>query len=333
MFAAQSPLATALCAALDVAEHAALCFALGDTEAADLAAPQWRELIPAPGANGLVQGRDGRWWRMPDAQAVADQFDLDLAVDINHASELKATKGEEAPAQGWVDALEARNGAVWGRIAWNDDGRQAVAGRKYRFLSPVFKFDPDTRQIHRLTSVALVNDPNFPLALNRASDQETPPVDENIRKALGLPEQATPDQAVTAINSLRTAAPALDKYVPRADYDTAINRAQTAENKLAEQAKSQLQAAIDTEVEAALKAGKITPATVDYHKAQCATEGGLERFRAFVQVAPEVAGDSNLAGKTPQGADPKALNAATKSIGEMFGNSAEDIAKYGKENA
>ncbi|WP_424682925.1 phage protease [Frateuria sp. YIM B11624] len=338
MLATQHPLSTALCAALDVAERAALCFALGDVDAADLAAPQWRELIPAPNANGLVQGRDGRWWRMPNAQAVVDQFDLDLAVDINHASELKAPKGEEAPAQGWVDALEARNGAVWGRIAWNDDGRQVVAGRKYRFLSPVFKFDPDTRQIFRLTSVALVNDPNFPLALNRAADQENPPVDEAIRKALGLPETATPAEAVTAINALQTKAasnvtPSLDKYVPRGDYDTAINRAQTAENKLAEQAKAQLQASIDAEVDAALKAGKITPATVDYHKAQCATEGGLERFRAFVQVAPAVAGDSNLDGKNPAGGDGKALNATAKSINAMFGNSAEDIAKYGKENA
>jgi phage I-like protein len=333
MLAAKSPLQAALCAAETTPERAALCFALAADEAAADAAPQWRELIPAPAADGRIVGQDGRWWTMPDAQAVVDQFTLALPVDVNHASELQAPTGKESPAQGWVEALEARNGAVWGQISWTPRGRQAVADREYRFLSPVFKFNPNTRQIHRLTSVALVNEPNFPLALNRASDQEIPTVDEAIRKALGLPEQATLDQAVTAINSLRTAAPALDKYVPRADYDTAINRAQTAENKLAEQAKTQLQAQIDTEIEAALKAGKITPATVDYHKAQCAAEGGLERFRAFVQVAPEVAGNTNLDGKPPQGTDNKGLNAATKNIGAMFGNSVEDIAKYGQEKA
>ena len=39
------------------------------------------------------------------------------------------------------------------------------------------------------------------------------------------------------------------------------------------------------EIEAALGAGKITPATVEYHKASCRQDGGLERFRDFVKAA------------------------------------------------
>lgn len=52
-----------------------------------------------------------------------------------------------------------------------------------------------------------------------------------------------------------------------------------------------------------------------------------------MKAAVTVGDDTNLGGKTPPGTDPKALNAATKSIASMFGNSAEDIEKYGQEKA
>lgn len=330
---AEAALAVALCAADASADCSALCFALGEA-ASNLAEPEWRELIPAPNAAGEIRGTDGRAWRMSSPEAVAINFTRPAPVDANHSTELLAPNGGESPARGWVEKLEVRKGAVWGLIAWNARGQQEVANKEYRFLSPVFRYDPKTLEIKKLTSVALVNEPNFPLALNRANDQENPPVDEVIRIALGLPEKATADQAVTAINSMRsslTQPPPLDKFVPRADYDTALNRAQTAEQQLAASNKAALDAQVDTAIEAALKAGKITPATVEYHKAMCAAEGGLERFKAFVAAAATVADPTNLGGKTPPGADPTAMNAAAKTVAAMFGNSAEDLKKHGQE--
>lgn len=74
--------------------------------------------------------------------------------------------------------------------------------------------------------------------------------------------------------------------------------------------------------------GKITPATVDYHRAQCSQEGGLERFAAFVAAAPAIGDPSGLDGKqAPAGAT--AMNAEQRQVMEMFGNTPEDIAKYG----
>jgi phage I-like protein len=312
---------------------AALCFALTPGDAAE-----WLELIPAADAEGIVRGRDGRWWRMPDPQAVADAFDVAIPLDINHASELLAPSGSPSPAQGWIESLEVRTGAVYGHVDWTERGTNAVASRDYRFLSPVFRYQPETKLIMQLASVGLVNEPNFALALNQmgeALDPETTledyTVDKTILEALGLNAEAAPPDAVTAINALKTAhgTPALDKFVPRADYDTAINRAQTAETTLSEQAQAVRAAEIDTAINAALEAGKITPPTADYHRAQCAAEGGLERFQEFVKAAPEVGGKTGLdtrsaaAGKT-------ALNEAEKHVAQLFGNSAEDIAKYGK---
>ena len=78
----------------------------------------------------------------------------------------------------------------------------------------------------------------------------------------------------------------------------------------------------------ALATGKITPATVDYHRAQCSQDGGLERFAAFVAAAPAIGDPSGLDGKeAPAGAT--AMNAEQRQVMEMFGNTPEDIAKYG----
>lgn len=314
--------------------RAALCFALSDTALAD--GDVWLELIPAPNAQGKVVGKDRRWWRMSDPQSVVDQFAQALPIDVNHASELKAPQGEQSPAAGWVEQLQVRNGAIWGRVVWNQMGRAAVMDKHYRFLSPAFAASKGSNEIQALLSVALVNSPNFSLALNRAGladpTVENPAVDEAIRKALGLPEQATPDQAVTAINSLRTSAanPSMEHFVPKAQYDVALNRATTAEQTLRDHEQTQQQAAIDAAVDGAVKAGKITPATVDYYKAQCATEGGLERFQKFVDVQPVIAADTDLGTREAPGADGgKALNAATKSVAALMGVSEEDIKKFG----
>ena len=156
-------------------------------------------------------------------------------------------------------------------------------------------------------------------------------------KALGLPETATIEQALNAIGALKTdlatalnraETPSLDKFVPRADYDTVVARANNAEQKLAEQKKAELETAINAEIDAALKAGKITPATKDYHVATCREAGGLDRFKAFVAAAPVIAATSDLDGKKPPEGD-AALNAEQKQIADLFGNSAEDLKKYG----
>lgn len=331
--------------------------------------PEWVELIPA----GDVQGRDGRGWKNGNPQGVIDRFlssGVDLPIDIEHSTELKAPKGEPAPAAAWVKGLEKRNGAIWGRVEWNTTGQNLVGGKAYRYLSPVILYDRQSGEIAGLTSVGLTNRPNLHLAaLNQQGEQsrgqnefsqnsrenkfspltegESSPQgqdpEENsmnvkaLLAAMGLPETATEAEALNAIgkwksdlaaatNSMAAAAD-LAKFVPRGDYDAALARATNAENVLAEQKKAALEAAINSEIELALKAGKIIPATVEYHTAQCRQEGGLERFKAYVAAVPAMGGASGLDGKTPEGQG-TALNAEEARIAAMFGNSVEDIKKY-----
>jgi len=300
--------------------------------------PERVQLIPA----GAVVGRDGRQWVLDDPQQVVNRFieqGADLPVDIEHSTELRAPKGEPAPAAGWVHRLEVIDGAIWGAVNWNETGRELVGGKQYRYLSPVILYSPGDGSIRGLTSVALTNRPNLHLpALNHHEGDTTPeeqPMLKAVLAALGLPEDATEATAVNAVKELKTslatamnAQPSLEKFVPRADYDQALTRATNAEQQLTTIQKEKLDSEIETAINAALASGKITPATVDYHRAQCRQEGGLERFAAFVAAAPAIGEPSGLDGKqAPAGAT--AMNAEQRQVMEMFGNTAEDIAKYG----
>jgi phage I-like protein len=318
--------------------------------------PERVQLIPA----GAVVGRDGRSWVLDDPQQVVNRFieqGADLPVDIEHSTELRAPKGEPAPAAGWVHQLEVIDGAIWGAVNWNETGRGLVGGKQYRYLSPVILYSPGDGSIKGLTSVALTNRPNLHLpALNFSEPENTgsvpfgsgpannkggmtpeeQPMLKAVLAALGLPEDVTEEAtAVNAVKELNTklatamnAQPSLEKFVPRADYDQAMTRATNAEQGLATIQKEKLDSEIETAINAALAAGKITPATVDYHRAQCRQEGGLERFAAFVAAAPAIGDPSGLDGKELPGAA-SAMNAEQARIAEMFGNTAEDLAKYG----
>jgi len=305
---------------------------------ADGEVPEWVPLIPA----GDVKGRDGRSWKNNEPESILhsfDEFDQDLPIDIEHSTEHKAPKGEPAPAVGWIKELENRDGEIWGRADWNGTGKELVGEQAYRYVSPVIVYKPSSGTIVGLTSVAVTNRPNFRLsALNHQGGEQLQ--EENVMlkallAALALPENATEAEAVAKIGTLksdllsannRAENPSLEKFVPRADYDTALNRATTAEQAVADIKKETMEADVEAALNQALEDGKITPATKEYHQAQCMQDGGMEKFKAFCSAAPVVAKDSNLDGKDPE-KDNKALNAQEKEICENLGLSEEEYLK------
>ena len=306
---------------------------------ADGAPPEWVELIPS----GHVSGRDGREWTNDDPDGIVAAFQHHagpLPIDWEHASEHKAPKGEEAPAAGWISALENRAGAIWGKVDWTPRAAAQIAAKEYRFLSPVFLYARNKQlSIQALCSAGLTNQPNLPLvALNAAEgllDSQEVPM-KRVLEALGLKAEATEEEALSALQALQgdlksakaanQASPSLDKYVPRGDYDAVVAKAANAERRLAEQAKAQAEAAIETAIGEALKAGKITPATAEYHKAQCRTEGGLARFQEYVKAAPAVGAGSGLDGKQP-GGQTKALNAEQQAVCTALGIPEQEFVK------
>lgn len=299
------------------------------------AVPDWIQLTPQ---GPRLPSRDGREWLLTDPDAVVRAYadslaaGLEAPVDFEHATHVKGERGERADAVGWVKELANRDGALWGRIDWTETGRAAVASRGYRYVSPGFFFSAATRAVARLASVGLTNLPNFALpALNREHPEpENDPMDPAVLEALGLKPTATAAEAVLAVNALksaealalnRAATPDPEKFVPKADHQLALNR--IADFEAGE--KTRAEKAASDAVDAAITAGKIAPASRDYHLATCRAEGGLERFQAFVTAQPVIAPPSGLEKKTP-GVQPGALGADELAVCRQFGMSPEEFA-------
>ncbi|MFW6189898.1 MAG: phage protease [Planctomycetota bacterium] len=146
-------------------------------------------LMPVTGARAaaavpewVMLARVGTWLGHPtvpeiiDAdhlRSALDYFDrhyaaheADLVIDYHHASVLAPAGGAKAPAAGWIQRMRLRADGteLWGRVRWTDDAAEAIRARRFRYLSPVFRFgapdrvtgEPVPMFIH---SVALTNTP------------------------------------------------------------------------------------------------------------------------------------------------------------------------------
>ncbi|OEE50471.1 phage protease [Vibrio anguillarum] len=264
----------------------ALCFNMSSVVQDDQG--QWLPMIPA----GQFTGIDGRPWNNAYPERVVASFVKKLPFDVEHSTQLKAPKGEPAPAVGWIVKLEIRDGEIWGLIEWNEDGQQLIDKKNYAYYSPAFAH---TQQgvVANIESAGLTNDPNLGVpALNRKEDLPMP-LPKQLTDALGLQETATEQDAVTAITNLKeekmVALNRAEKFdlntsVPKETYDVALNRAIKAEAAV-QQIEDQKMEAL---VQAAIDDGKIAPANKDMFVAMCRSQGA-EQFTAFVSTAPAIA--------------------------------------------
>jgi len=267
-------------------ELLALCFEL--PELVDDALPEWLPMIPG----GAFTGRDGRSWVNDNPAAVMSaSFKYPkLPIDVEHATEIKGPKGEEAPAYAWIDALRINDdGSIDAHVVWTPDGESLIRGKKYIYYSPAF-FNNAAGQVTRLSSVGLTNKPNLYLpALNSENNDMTVPV--QIVTVLGLASTASVDDAVAAIQQIKTSEtvalnraqnPDLTKFIPVETHQLALNRAETAENKLKELDVQTAEKLVDD----AVTAGKVAPANRDMYLALCRSEEGRKQFGEFVKTAP-----------------------------------------------
>ncbi|VGO14629.1 hypothetical protein PDESU_03194 [Pontiella desulfatans] len=198
-----------------------------------------------------------------------------LLIDFDHFS-LDAEKHSEAA--GWITDLTFRNSSpsadlcspssgsgLWAAIRWSDVGEAAVRGGRYRFLSPVWARtdcedlgDNRLRPV-RLLNAAVTNDPNLkgilPLS-NRAKDasfensstyKDPNLTQEELMKAivdallkkLDLPPEADTEVIQSAIANI----------TPSGEVEALLNRAESAESKIADLEKAQLEADADAFLE------------------------------------------------------------------------------------
>ena len=162
--------------------------------------PDWVHVLPT--GTG-IQTFDNRGpYHVTDAAAVIAASMADprgMLIDVNHATDIAGPKGGDAPAHGWIKALEARADGIWAQVDWNASGRALLADRAYRGLSPVIEHLPDGT-ILRIKRASLTNVPNLQ-HLNALNMESPVTVSLNARlvQLLGLAATATDDQIVAAI--------------------------------------------------------------------------------------------------------------------------------------
>lgn len=183
-----------------------------------MSAPDWVMLLPC---GPDLKARDGRHWTYEAAEVVAD-FAANrgpLVIDYEHAQDLQATNGHEAPAAGWIIEMEERDGAVWARVEWTKRAIAYIEERSYRYLSPSLRQTRDG-QIIGLNGAGLVNRPA--LLLPPLDDQDGIASERHLERAAAalasaartyqteqaaLGRQITISEAVAAVNAERAIDP------------------------------------------------------------------------------------------------------------------------------
>ncbi|MGR6833594.1 phage protease [Aliivibrio wodanis] len=314
--------------------YTALCFNLTTTVSPE---GLWLPMIPS----GSFSGIDKRSWTNSNPDAVVAAFKKKLPFDVEHSTHLKAPNGDPAPAVGWITELQNRNGEVYGKVEWNSEGHELIEEKKYAYYSPSFTYD-ESGIVIELASSGLTNSPNLNVpALNRREEEDMK-FSPAIVAALSLSAEATEEQVLTAINSIKSEKqialnsaqqPDLTKFVPKDTYSIALNRAETAEGKL----KAVEDAEIEALVDSAISDGKIAPANKDMFVGMCRAEGGKENFSAFVATAAAVVSDKedkkpNLATNSKLDKEELALCRKMNLTAEEFLKSKESIADYNEQN-
>jgi phage I-like protein len=298
-------------------------------------APEWIELLPA----GVFYGRDGRGpFRLDDPAAVIEsttalQMNAGIPIDYDHATDFGAPEGRPAPAAGWIREFEVRDGAVWGRVEWTARASSSIVAREYRYVSPVFQFDPKDGSVTRLLRAGLTNNPNLHLTAiaasqisasdNQAKDQDMEFPTQELRDLLNLEGDATAADIVAKVRELRAAGDSASsqsisthahdpaRYVAIAEFERTLTELNALK---AEHARER---AAHT-VEEAIRAGKLVPAQREWAIAYCAADA--RGFQAFAAKQPSILGENlGLSGEPPADRRGGGLNAAELAICAQLG--------------
>jgi phage I-like protein len=301
------------------------------------------QLLP-PGPK--IKGRDGREWLVRNSDTVAQASNSYLpqhSIDENHAVDLLAPKGGPAPAFGWFSNVTVeKNGSIWADVEWTEKGKQAVSGREYRYLSPVFFNTPDG-EITAILRAALSNNPNLDIKSLNNQMPDNPAEESNDMKgilaALGLAETATEADAVAAVSALKTSLNAagstsvdLAAYAPRTDLAAMEVRAVKAETELTALNAARFKTELEGVIDQAIKDRKAPPASREQYLSLCSTSEQLESLKKVFASSPVIIGEGTQA---PAGTPPgtrTSLNAAEQAAAKAAGYTEEEWKKL-KEGA
>ena len=271
-------------------------------------------------------------------------------IDYEHATLHAKKTGAKAPAAGWFKALEWRPGdGLWAvGVDWTALAAADITSKAYRFISPVFSYDPVSGRVQKLFHAALTNDPGLDgltdlaaLAAELLLPTPNPleiSMNELLKKllaALGLQETATEAEALAAVASIKTnvatlsaqvATPDPAKFVPIATLTALQGEHASLQSQLATLSAEVGNGKLDKVIADGLAAGKLTPATEAW--ARDLGKSNLAQLSAFIEAAPVVVkpNETQTGGKN-EGGSLAALSADQKKVCELLGVTEADYQK------
>lgn len=353
MFGANHPTAIAALSAAAAAHREAVAVLTLDLSGGDGLV----QLTP----DGVFRARDGRPGHLPGwtiSPAIAARVIAKLrarktpiVVDYEHQTLNADTNGQPAPAAGWIDpaTVEYRPGAgLFAAVAWTTRAKGMIDAGEYKFLSPVLPYDVKTGEVLDLLHVALTNFPAVdgmaPVAALAARYQLDPEDDtvkrEQLIALLGLAADATDEQISTALAALKAKADQADTLQTEV---TALKAKTPAEPDPAKYVPvgvvSELQAELvalkartdEKDKDALIQQGLDDGKLVGEAHVAWARSLDVAALKTYLEKAPAVAAlrGSQTGGKGPAGDGDGALYGDAAAVARQFGNSAEDLKKYG----
>ena len=252
-------------------------------------------------------------------------------IDYEHQTLHKEANGQPAPAAGWMHGLRWIEGrGLFAEAELTERARALVQSGEYRYFSPVFEYARGSGEVTRILMGALTNHPaiagmeavNLMAAASArftttptTSTKESDDMNELLKKllaALGLPEDASEEQALSAIKALTdkpavaaaTATPDPAQYVP-------VAVVQELQTNLAALSASVHTRAVDDVIAPALGDGRLLPAEEAWARDTAKTPAGLASLTSLLKVRQPIAA---LASTQTKGQPPAAAAADTHGL-------------------
>lgn len=321
------------------------------------------EFSARDGRPGKVKGATAKSWRLTneDAQALIKRWGqraTRVVVDYEHQTHLSDTNGQPAPAAGWIVGLELTSDGLYAAVEWTDRARAAIRAKEYQYISPVFFWDKTTGAVLELVSVGLTNNPALDgmepaQAKTEGGILHMDKILAMLRKLLGLPDAADEAACTAALAALpqenllallkhkddalaaaKATPPDTSQYVNMATFTAVQSESAQLRAKVAELEGAQAVAALSTEIDAALRDGRLAASVKDWAIDMAKTNP--DTLRAFLKAAPPIpalAGQQSATNGQPgDGAGLAALTAEDKYVCAQLGMSEADFLKAKEAN-
>ncbi|MDH5543002.1 MAG: phage protease [Nitrospinota bacterium] len=284
----------------------------------------------------------------------------DIPVDFGHES----FTASEAEAAGWValNSLETTPDGLYGKIEWTQRGEESLRQKGFRYLSPVFVFNPahsvgGRLHIERVVSFGLTNHPNIgsmkPLLNQNLMEEKMHELLIGLKEALGLAEETeTPDvlsKAVESIKMLHSAREGIANLKATLDMPeeageeevleaakTAIEStggtieetASTIEElaRLREELTSMKEKELKEKIGSAIESGKILPAQKEWAYSYASSDP--EGFSRFLANSRSIVRMGEIVSAKNSGSAVEAIGEVQEKINSLLGISREVFDTY-----